>query len=262
MSPAANTLTIEFSGISTLVWNKKARTAEVHLVDLASAGFQRHFAALSLEVTEATPHGVRGPDADASVSVAGEDKDIGLWNLFGTTVEIVGASGKLTVEDKKVDTSKKPSKKADSIRWLANVGVLCDSDALDPVCPTAAVIRIPAGHISAAGAEAARKVAFSDAGTPVGPDRYCMPRFQVQIPFANELALRLSRERVLRFSDSMRIVISNTCVCGLGLGPTANHFYGHYDVVQARRRPTVRRAGPQPKTPSFPELCFGGFVEI
>jgi hypothetical protein len=84
----------------------------------------------------------------------------------------------------------------------------------------------------------------------------------VEVPFASELAIRLSRERVLRFADSMTIMISNTCVCGLGVGAPANHFYGHYEVVQARRRPTVRPAGPQPKTPMFPELCWGGFVEM
>jgi hypothetical protein len=260
--PKAESLMIEFSGISTLVWNRKAGTAEVHLVDLGSAGFQRHHAALSLEVTESTPHGVKGPNADAAISVAAEDKDIGLWSLSGTTVDIVGATGKLTVDDSKVDVTKKPSKKAESIRWLADVGFLCDSRRLDPVCPTASIIRIPAGHISAAATAVARKLEFLDAGTPLGPERYCTPRFKIVIPFEQELALRLNRERVLRFTASMKIMVSNTCVCGLGVGPTANHFYGHYEVVQAKRRPTAKRAGPAPLTPSFPEICYGGFVEL
>jgi hypothetical protein len=182
--------------------------------------------------------------------------------LLGTTVELVGASGKLTMDDGKVDVTKKPTNQARSVRWLANVGTLCDSEALNPVCPTAAIIQLPAGHITSTGAAVSRKVAFSDDGVPVGPDRYCLPRFRVDVPFASELAIRLSRERVLRFADSMTIMISNTCVCGLGVGVPANHFYGHYDVVQARRRPTVRLAGPQPKTPMFPELCWPGFVEM
>jgi hypothetical protein len=261
-SPKPHTLAIEFSGICTLVWNKKASTAEVHLVDLGSAGFERHFAALSFEVTASTPHGIKGPNADAAISVLGEDTDIGVWNLMGTTVELVGASGKVTIDDSKVDVTKKPTKQADSVRWLANISALCDSNVLDPVCPTAAIIRLPAGRITATGAAASRKVEFSDDGVPIGPDRFCLPRFQVAVPFASELAIRISRERVLRISDSMRIMISNTCVCGLGLGAPANHFYGHYDVVQAQRRPTVRPAGPQPKTPMFPELCWPGFVEI
>jgi len=260
--PNLKKLTVQFAGIATLVWDKKGGTADVHLVDLASAGFERHYAALSFEVTESTPHGIKGPSADATVSVLGRDTDIGLWNLFGTTVDIIGASGKLTVDDGKVDATKKPTKQAQSVRWLANVGALCESSALNPVCPTAAIIRIPAGRVTATGAAAARKVEFTDEGIPVGPDRFCLPRFQVEIPFASELAIRISRERVLRFEDSMTVMISNTCVCGLGAGPVANHFYGHSDVVQAKRRPTVKRSGPKPKTPMFPELCWTGFVEI
>lgn len=257
-----NALTIEFSGIATLVWNRKGGTAEVQLVDLASAGFERHYAALSIEITPSTPHAIKGPSADAAVSLAGRDTDVGVWNLAGTTVELIGASGKLTVDDSKAEVTKKPTKQAQSVRWLANVGALCESDALNPVCPIASVIKIPAGHITATGAAAARKVEFSDDGTPVGPDRFCLPRFQVVVPFETELAMRLSRERVLRFQDSLTVTISNTCVCGLGVGPVANHFFGHYDVVQAKRRPTVRRAGPQAMTPMFPELCWSGYVEI
>lgn len=255
-------LTIDFSGICTFIWNKKEGTAEVRLVDLASAGFQRHYAGFALEVTEATPHAVKGPNADVAVSVSGEDKDVGVWDLFGTTVEIVGATGKLSVDDTKVDVTKKPGKKADSIRWLADIRFLCQSDKLDPVSPTAAAIQLPAGHVTAAAGYAARKLEFLDDGVPVGPERYCTPRFRAVVPFVDELAIRLSRERVLRFSDSMSVVVSNTCVCGLGVGPTANHFYGHYDVVKAKRRPVAKRAGPQPLTPSYPEICFGGFVEL
>ncbi len=269
MSPAksaakgkpAKTLTIEFSGISTLVWNRKSGTADVHLVDMASAGFQRHYAALGLAVTESTPHGIKGPNADAAVSVPGQEMDMGLWNLIGTNVEIVGASGKVTVDNKKVDVTKKPAADATSIQWLANIGFLCESAKMSPVCSTAAVVHLPAGHITATGAAVARKLEFAEDGTPVGPERYCMPRFKIEIPFASELAIRLSRERVLRFTDSMTVIISNTCVCGLGLAPTENHFYGHYDVVQAKRRPTVRQAGPQPMIPWWPDICYGGFVE-
>jgi hypothetical protein len=46
MSPAkaakkSNTLTIHFSGICTFVWDRKHGTAEVRMVDLASAGFHQ-----------------------------------------------------------------------------------------------------------------------------------------------------------------------------------------------------------------------------
>lgn len=257
------TLTIEFSGICTLVWNKASNTVDVHLVDLASAGFQRHFAGLSFEVTESTPRSIKGPDADAAVSVAGADKDIGIWNLLGTTVEIVGATGPLTVDDGPVDATKRPGATAASIRWLANVGSLCESRRIDPVCPTAAIIRIPAGHVMASGPAAARKVEFVNDGAPVEPDRYCMPRFKAIVPFTDELVIRLTRERVLRFGDSMKVVISNTCVCGLGveMGPAANHFYAHYDIVRAKRRPQVKRAGKNTAVPWNPEFCFSGFVE-
>jgi hypothetical protein len=255
-------LTIEFSGISTLLWNQKAGTVRVQLVDLGSAGFQRHYAALSMPIREDSPLGVKGPNADIAVSVFGEDTDIGVWNLLGTTVEIIGATGKLTIDASKVDVTKKPSKKTESIRWLADIGLLCESHKVDPICPTAAVIDIPAGHITAAAQDVARKLSFTDNGTPVEPDRYCTPRFKTVIPFESELAIRLSRERVLRFTQSTKVIVSNTCVCGLGAGPVANHFYGHYDAVKAKRRPTVKRAGPQPLTPQFPEICYGGFVEL
>lgn len=256
----SNVLTIEFAGVTTLVWDRKADAAEVHLVDLASAGFERHYAALALEVAESTPHGIKGPDADAAVSLFGRNVDVGLWNLAGTTVEIYGADGALTVDNRKVDPTKRPDKQAQSIQWMANIGELCESATLNPLCPTSSIIRIPAGHITATGAAAARKVQFTCDGAPIGPARFCLPRFKATIPFESELALRLSRERVLRFTESMTITISNTCVCGLGLGTPANHFYGHYDVVEAKRRPDVSPAGPRPMTPTFPELCWTGFV--
>ena len=259
--PKLRALTIEISGICTLVWNKKAATAEVHLVDLASAGFERHYAALGLAVSESTPRAVKGPNADAAVSLLGEHTDMGLWNLRDTTTEIVGATGKLTVDDSKIDPTKKPPAKPGSIRWAADIGLLCESARVDPICPTAAVFRIPAGHITSAGGAFAKKVQFKDGATPVGPDRYCVPRFQVTVPFERELALRLDRTRVLRFSDSMSVILSNTCVCGLGEGQPANHFYGHYDVVEAKRKPTVEPAGKNVKFPWFPEFCIPGFVQ-
>jgi hypothetical protein len=263
MSPAkqakrvtSRKLTIEFSGICTLVWNQKAGTASVKLVDLASAGFDRHYAALGLQVTENMTPSVRGPDADAAISLPGSNTDMGVWNLLGTDVEIVGATGNLTVDDSKVDVTKKPGKTAQSIQWLANVAFLTDSKQLDPVCPTAAVIQLPAGHLTASAAGNPRKVEFIDQGTAVGLERFCLSRFKATIPFDLELALRLDRRRVLRFTDTTSLIISNTCVCGLGVGIPPNHFYAHYDVVRARRRPTMKLAGPQPKIPSYPEFCW------
>lgn len=260
--PAPKELTLEFSGICTLVRNRKAGTADVHLVDLSSAGFQRHYPALGIAITESTPRSIKGPDADAAVSLPGEDKEMGLWNLMGANVEIVGASGKLTVDDSKIDATKKPPKTAASVKWLANIGELCDAERLAPACPTAAVIRLPAGHITATGVPDARRVEFRDNGRPVGSTRYFMPRFKAVIPFDDELAIRLSRERVLRFGDSMTVVVSNTCVCGLGVSEKPNHFYGHYEVVSAKRRPRAERAGPKPMFPWYPEICFGGYVEV
>jgi hypothetical protein len=257
----SRTLTIEFSGIVTLVWNKKAATAEVHMVDLASAGFERHYAALGLAVSESTARGVRGPDADAAISIPGQNVDIGLWNLFGTTTEIVGGTGKFTVDDSKIDPTKKPTAKPGSIRWVADIGNLCEAERLDPICPTAAVFRLSVGHLTSAGGAFARKVQFVDNGTPVGPDRYCVPRFQLSIPFDQQIALRLDRTRVLRFTDSLSLMVSNTCVCGLGAATPANHFYGHYEVVDAKRRPSVSPAGKQAKFPWYPEWCIPGFVQ-
>lgn len=257
----SKTLTIEFSGISTLIWNPKAGTAEVRLVDLASAGFQQHYAALGLVVDEHTADAVKGPDADAAVSMPNANMDMGLWNLLGTEVEVFGAAGKLSVDHSKVDTAKKPSKTADSIRWLPDISFLTDSRSLDPICPIATVIRIPAGRVTASASAGSRRMEFLEHGTPVAPPRYYLGRFKVAIPFETELAIRLDRRRVLRFADSRSVMISNTCVCGLGMSVRPNHFFAHYDVTQAKRRPKVEPAGPQPKLPAWPEFCFAAFVE-
>lgn len=261
--PKPRTLTIEFSGICTLVWNQKAGSAEVHMVDLAAAGFERHYAALGLAVEESTARGVRGPNADAAISLPGRHADIGLWNLFGTTAEVVGAEGKLTVDDSKIDPTKKPSNKPGSIRWVADIGELCESDQPDPICPIAAIFRLTAGRLTSAGGAFARKVKFVDDNTAIGPDRYCVPRFQVTIPFRDRVAIRIDRTRVLRFHDSMTLMVSNTCVCGLGATAPANHFYGHYDVVQAKRRPQVEPpSGKKPQFIWWPEMCHPGFVRM
>ncbi len=267
MSPATKTrktskaLTIEFSGISTLVWNPKKGTAEVRLVDLASAGFQQHYAALGLAVGEDTPDALKGPDAEAAVSLPSVNVDMGVWNLMGTEVDIIGASGKLMVDDAKVDVTKKPAKTAESVRWLADIGFLSESSSLDPLCPIAAIIRIPAGRITVTAIAGSRKVDFLEEGTPIGPTRFCSPRFKAVIPFDKVLAIRLDRRRVLRFADSMSVIVSNTCVCGLGVRGKPNHFYAHYDVTKAKRRPTVKRAGKQLKFPSWPEFCWPAMVE-
>jgi hypothetical protein len=256
----AKQLTIDFSGICTLLLDRKAAVATVHLVDLASAGFQRHFAALGLVVSDDMGRGIKGPDADAAVSLPGDDRDVGLWDLLGTEIELVGATGKLTVDDSRIDPTKKPGAKSESLEWLPNIGFLAQSTKVDAVCPTAATIEITAGHITALAAGSPRKVEFVDGGTLVAPPRYYLPRFRARIPFEQELALRLDRQRVLRFTDSSSVMISNTCVCGLGQASPANHFYAHYDVVQAKRRPKVQPSGAQPMTPLQPEWCFVGFV--
>ena len=254
-------LTIDFSGICTLVVDRKGGVATVQMVDLASAGFQRHFAALGIVVSEETAKGVKGPDADAAVSLPGEDRDIGLWDLMGTEVEVLGATGALTVDTTKVDTRKRPVKgNAGSLEWLPNISVLTESSTLDPICPTAASIAFTSGIVTALAAGEPRKMEFVDDGTPVVPARYYLPRFRVTVPFATELALRLDRQRVLRFRQSMSIIMSNTCVCGLGLSSPANHFYAHYDVVAAKRKPTLQPVASATMYPEFPEWCYAGVV--
>src|SRR5215211_8795464 len=178
MSPAksekkSKTLTIQFAGISTFVWDRKRGTAEVRMVDLASAGFQQHYAALSIAITEDTPRAIVGPDADAALSLPASNTDLGLWNLIGSDVQIVGGAGKLTVDDSKVDVTKKPAKTAESVRWLANLRELTESDTPNPICPISATVQIPAGRITANARVVSRKVEFQNDGTPVGPNRYC-----------------------------------------------------------------------------------------
>jgi hypothetical protein len=260
-SKKTHALTIEFSGVCTLVWNKKAATAEVQLVDLAAIGMSRHSASLGIVIHDGNAAGIHAPDAEATVALPGVNTDVGMWSLLDTSVEIIGASGKLTVDNSKVDVTKQPSQSAESIQWLANVGVLAESAAINPACPTAATVRLTSGHITAAPVGKLRKVEFVDDGAPVAPPRYCIERFKVTVPFDDDIALRLDRRRVLRFSRSRTIVISNTCMCGLNSAPTVDDFYAHYDVVKARRRPQVRLAGSLPKIIEIPEICIVGYVE-
>jgi hypothetical protein len=125
-----------------------------------------------------------------------------------------------------------------------------------------ATVQIPAGHITASARTGARKVEFVDGGTPIGPNRFCVPRLIAKIPFDREIALVLDRRRIIRLTASMEVVISNSCVCALSMPGMPNHFYAHYDVVNARRRPTVGPAGPQLKGPFWPEFCYMAYLEI
>jgi hypothetical protein len=261
-SPLAKKLTIEFSGICTLVWNKKASMADVHLVDMASAGFPQHYAALGITAGEGETLGVRGPDPDAVVSLPGSNTDIGIWNLLGTDVEIIGANGKLVVDDSKVDVTKKPEKDAESIRWIANIGDLAESTVANPTCPTAATVKLSAGKLTASVVGTSRKVQFVADGIPVGPARFCVTRFKVAIPFADHVAIRIDRARVLRISDSRTVMISNTCMCGMGVGPVVDDFAAHYDVVRAERRPMPEPAGKGVRFPTDPDNCWPAYVEI
>jgi hypothetical protein len=266
------TLTIDFAGICTFVWNKKAGTAEMRLVDLASAGFQRHYAALGIAVNERTPKALKGPEADAAMSMPDTNTDLGLWNLSGCDVQIVGATGKMTVDDSKADVTKKPGKTVESIRWLADIGYLTGSTDPNGLCPTAATVTLGAGRITANATVGHRRVSFLENSQPVGPTRFCVPRLRATIPFDDELALVLDRRRLLRFTDSMQAIISNTCVCAVGMPGMPDHFYAHYDVVDAKRRPAVTpaQAAPRggalavasPQLASWPEFCYMGFVEI
>ena len=263
------TLTIDFAGICTFVWNKKAGTAEMRLVDLASGGFQRHYSALGIAVNERTPKVLKGPEADAAMSLPDSNTDLGLWNLSGCDVKIVGATGKLSVDDTNVDVTKKPAKTAESVRWLADIGYLTGSTDPNGLCSISATVKIGAGRLTANATVGHRRVSFSENGIPIGPTRYCVPRVRAAIPFNDEVAIVLDRRRILRFSDSMSVVISNTCVCAVGLPGMPDHFYAHYDVVRAKRRPEVTpaQAAPgggavaMPHLASWPEFCYMGFVE-
>jgi hypothetical protein len=259
--PARNSLKIHFAGICTLVWNRKNGTAEMRLVDLGSAGYQQHYAAVSIAVTEDTPRSaITGPDAEVAVSLPGVNSDVGVWSLVGTDVRFIGATGRLTVDDSTIDPSRKPGKSATSVRWLPSVAELTESDVTDPTCPIAATVQIPAGHITADARVASRKVQFSNDGAPIGPSRYYASRFALDMPFDNEIAVVLDRRRIIKFTESLEIVVSNTCVCALGQEHAPDHFYAHYDVVDAKRRPTVRPAGPMPQTVFWPEFCIPAYV--
>jgi hypothetical protein len=80
----------------------------------------------------------------------------------------------------------------------------------------------------------------------------------------------LDRRRILRFTDSLSVMVSNTCVCAVGMPGMPDHFFAHYDVVHAKRRPkpappqatTTSRVVITPQLIGWPEFCFPGFVEV
>jgi hypothetical protein len=140
-----------------------------------------------------------------------------------------------------------------------------DSSAHSAICPTAAAVTLASGTLTAKNVGNPQKLQFVDPTGLIGPARYCLSRFQVVIPFESELGVRLDRRRVLRFTETNSVVMSNTCVCDLGINQPPDHFLAHYEVVQAKRRPTIKPAkpaGPGAKVPWWPDLCLVGYVEI
>jgi hypothetical protein len=258
-------LTIEFAGISTLVWNKDKQEAEVRLVDMEAHDFHKHYAALGMT----SAHGVSAPDPDISISVPGRPMELGVWNLKGTEVEIIGCDpGPLDVEDDPVNGVQPPQRFAESIRWLPDIGELCQSRRLSTKVRLATRIPIKSGRITATAANHELiRAQFLDDGRAVAPVRYYLPRFLVELP-GKKISLRLDGKRTLEFSGDHEVIISNTCVCEPVVKKGSGHFYAHYLVVEPERQPRVRRLKNPPygvkamAWPMDPEFCFAAFVQI
>lgn len=259
-------LTIEFAGISTLVWNKQRNEAEVLLVDLAAAGYQRHHAMLAMADNPC----VVAPKPDASVAVPGQPLELGLWNLKGAEIEIdAKQAGPLEVVADEVNAAEPPAPGAESIRWLPNIGELTDSQTLNPRCPIAARIRITSGRITATAANFPQtRVQFFDGDRPLGAVRYTLSRFMLEVPDA-DVRLRLDGKRTIDVHTDHTAMISNTCAYESAFEGMSGHFYAHYLTVAARRRPTLlstrsrqRAAFAAFSWPSDPEMCVPAFVEL
>lgn len=258
-------VTIEFAGISTLVWHREKQEAEVVLVDLEAHGFHRHHATLAM--TGGT--GIVTPDPDISLAVPGRPIELAVWNLKGTEIEIGCDPEPLNVQDEPINATEPPPANAESIRWLPEIGELCGSRELARDVKVAARIRIKSGRITSTLARHELvRAQFSDEGRALAPVRYFLPRFLVELP-GKRVTLRLDRKRTLEFQTDHTLVISNTCVCEPTFKGGAGHFYGHYRVVQRKREPIIRSfrgAGPSGlKTfawPAAPEECFCAYLMI
>lgn len=259
-------LTIEFAGITTLVWDKAKGEAEVLLVDLAAAGFDRHHAMLAMADSPA----VVAPQPDASIAVPGQPLELGLWNLAGTEITIEAKDGgPLEVVADAVNADDPPGPGAESIRWLANISELCQSNTLNAKCPIAARLRIKSGRITATAANYPQvRAQFSLDDRPLGPMHYVLSRFMLEV-LGEDVTLRLDSRRTIEVHTDHHAMVSNTCVFERNFGLNAGHFYAHYLIVKAQRRPTVRRmpmlqrvAFAAFSVPDDPEHCMPAFVEL
>lgn len=260
-------LTIEFAGIATLVRQRARREASVVLVDLGAAGFHAHHAALGISGGP----GLSCPDPDLSIAVPGQPMELGVWGLQGTDIEIVADSGPLHIVDDPVDSTEPPPPNAESVRWLPEIGELCQSRTLATRVPISSRLRLRTGRVtSTAAAHPLVRVVFEDDGEPIGPARYLLARFLVEIPCAKAV-LKLDAQRELTFDSDRHVLISNTCVCEPKSGGRGGHFYAHYLLLDQRKRePRIRRTeGPRGPAstatfsfPEDPEHCFTGFVDI
>lgn len=269
-------LTIEFAGVSTFLWQpansqRKGASGNGHdeaavvLVDLGAAGFHPHHATLATEGTS----GVSCPDPDTSIAVPGSPLELGIWNLDGTEIELIADAGPLKVDDEEIDNTQPPPDTTGSIRWLPEIGALCQSRTLAPKVPTAARLRLTTGRVSStAAAHPPVKLAFDDNDQPIdGGERYVLPRFIVELDCARA-ALRLDGKREFRFSGDHHVIISNTCVCDASKVGAPGHFYAHYLLVEAKRKPRVRHTSgvfKRPKTfaiPDDPGQCYCAYAMI
>lgn len=268
-------LTIEFAGVSTFLWrkaNEKDKDAkdqgEVVLVDLAAAGFHPHHATLATEGGS----GISCPDPDTSLALPGWPSELGVWNLKGVEIELIADAAPLAVDDGEIKLQDAPPEGTGSIRWLPEIGGLCQSRTLAPRVPTAARMRLNTGRVSATAARhPPLRVMFDEVvdgnDQPIDGERYVLPRFIVEIDCAKAV-LRLDAKREFRFEADHHVIISNTCVCEHARFGAANHFYGHYTLLEAKRKPRIRQTSGEfrrPKLFSVPEdppQCFCAYAMI
>jgi hypothetical protein len=256
-------LTIEFAGVTTLVWDKARNEATAFLLDLGAEGFHQHYATLA---TEGGSH-VTCPDPDTAVTMPGAPIELGVWNLKGTDIEIDADATPLDIDDEKIDETQKPPERSGSIRWLPELGELCQSRILARHLRYAARVRLPVGRVSTTAAgQPLLRVVFEDNDQPICQERYLLPRFMVEIDCA-KATVRLGKDRELKFASDHHVIISNTCVCEQTTAdPGSGHFYAHYLLVDTKRKPRIRRVnGPFRHVKGFsvpedPEHCCPSYI--
>lgn len=244
-------LAIEYAGICTLVIDEKARSSEVWLVDVAATGRTKHYPSLMVQTTRF----VNGATPDVVVTNPGNDAELAVWDLSGTTVSFesdIENPWNLSRSPLGNDVfGKAPDSAAQSnVEWLSELGQLTGTRVLRKPLPLSARVTDMRGRIGAHFTQASLDYRYSFQDNPSDanpPTRVLAWRVRQAIQFKDSISIQISdpsrgmrRVTIARSGvQEPTAVIANLCRCPDD-GP-ADHFYAYYDLLESPpRRPLIK----------------------